>query len=258
MRRALERGACGEHAVDDEVVAFLAGRAGGDARTALAALELACETAPAGEPITLDARRGRAAAPRADLRQDRRPPLRHDLGLDQGHARVGPRRVAVLPRGHARGRRGPALHRPPDGHPRLRGHRQRRPARRCRSRSPPRTRSSTSACPRRRTRSPSARSTSRSRRSRNAAGRALRRRPRPRPRARRPAPARLPAQRRLPRRALRSAAARATTTPTTTPATSAPRSCCPTPSSATRFYEPDDAEAALRERLEAIRRARER
>jgi putative ATPase len=55
LRRALERGACGEHAVDDEVVAFLAARAGGDARTALAALELACETAADGEPIVLEA-----------------------------------------------------------------------------------------------------------------------------------------------------------------------------------------------------------
>ena len=54
LRRALERGACGEHGVADEVVAFLADRAGGDARTALAALELACETAPDGEPITLE------------------------------------------------------------------------------------------------------------------------------------------------------------------------------------------------------------
>src|SRR3954452_3885287 len=52
LRRALDRGECGDHAVSDEVVAFLAARAGGDARTALAALELACETAP-GE-ITMD------------------------------------------------------------------------------------------------------------------------------------------------------------------------------------------------------------
>ncbi|HEV8153662.1 MAG TPA: replication-associated recombination protein A [Solirubrobacteraceae bacterium] len=54
LRRALDRGECGDHAVDDEVVAFLAGRAGGDARTSLAALELACETTPAGEAITLE------------------------------------------------------------------------------------------------------------------------------------------------------------------------------------------------------------
>jgi putative ATPase len=54
LRRALERGACGRHQIADDVVEFLAGRAGGDARTALAALELACETAPEGEAITLE------------------------------------------------------------------------------------------------------------------------------------------------------------------------------------------------------------
>jgi putative ATPase len=54
LRRALERGECGPHQVADEVVEFLAARAGGDARTALAALELACETAPEGEAIGLE------------------------------------------------------------------------------------------------------------------------------------------------------------------------------------------------------------
>jgi putative ATPase len=54
VRRALERGECGDRDVPDEVVAFLAGRAGGDARTALAALELACDTTPDGEPVTLE------------------------------------------------------------------------------------------------------------------------------------------------------------------------------------------------------------
>jgi putative ATPase len=48
LRRALDRGECGEVTVDDEAVEFLAARAGGDARTALNALELACETAPEG------------------------------------------------------------------------------------------------------------------------------------------------------------------------------------------------------------------
>ena len=54
LRRALDRGECGDHAVGDEVVAFLAARSGGDARTSLAALELACETTPEGEAITLE------------------------------------------------------------------------------------------------------------------------------------------------------------------------------------------------------------
>jgi putative ATPase len=45
LRRALEQGACGEVEVDDEAIEMLAARAQGDARTALSALELACETA---------------------------------------------------------------------------------------------------------------------------------------------------------------------------------------------------------------------
>ncbi len=45
LRRALEHGACGEAQVDEQAIEMLAARAGGDARTALSALELACETA---------------------------------------------------------------------------------------------------------------------------------------------------------------------------------------------------------------------
>jgi putative ATPase len=48
LRRAIERGACGEVEVDDAAVEFLAARAGGDARTALNAFELACETTTDG------------------------------------------------------------------------------------------------------------------------------------------------------------------------------------------------------------------
>ena len=51
LRRALERGEVGRVEVDDEALSFLAERAGGDARTALAALELAADTA--GDRITL-------------------------------------------------------------------------------------------------------------------------------------------------------------------------------------------------------------
>jgi putative ATPase len=54
VRRAIERGECGDHTVGDEVVGFLADRSGGDARTALAALELACRTAGPGTELTLE------------------------------------------------------------------------------------------------------------------------------------------------------------------------------------------------------------
>ena len=55
LRRAVAR-RCGAEA-DDDAIAFLAARAGGDARTALAALELAC--ADRGRPS-----RSRSSAPR--------------------------------------------------------------------------------------------------------------------------------------------------------------------------------------------------
>jgi putative ATPase len=48
LHRALERGECGETQIDDEAIQLLATRSGGDARTALSALELACETAATG------------------------------------------------------------------------------------------------------------------------------------------------------------------------------------------------------------------
>jgi putative ATPase len=53
LRRALERGECGEARVDDDAVELLADRSGGDARTALAALDLACDTAPPDGVVTL-------------------------------------------------------------------------------------------------------------------------------------------------------------------------------------------------------------
>ena len=55
LRRALgdDRGVPDPPAVDDDALEFLAARSGGDARTALAALELACDTAD-GERVTIE------------------------------------------------------------------------------------------------------------------------------------------------------------------------------------------------------------
>jgi putative ATPase len=55
VRRAIARGECPKIAVGDEVIAFLAARAGGDARAALNALELACSTATGAEVTLADA-----------------------------------------------------------------------------------------------------------------------------------------------------------------------------------------------------------
>jgi putative ATPase len=52
MRRAIDRGEVAKTAVPDEVIEFLAARAGGDARTALNAIELAASTA-VGDAVTL-------------------------------------------------------------------------------------------------------------------------------------------------------------------------------------------------------------
>jgi len=68
LRRALERGECEGGDVSDAVLEFLAARAGGDARSALAALELACETAGSGA-VTLE--HAEDAMQRKALRYDR-------------------------------------------------------------------------------------------------------------------------------------------------------------------------------------------
>jgi len=55
LRRAIAQGGAGERSVDDEAVRFLATRAGGDARTALQALELAAATVGESTPVNLAA-----------------------------------------------------------------------------------------------------------------------------------------------------------------------------------------------------------
>ncbi len=49
LGRSLEQGQCPAESVAEEALEFLAARCGGDARSALSALELACETAAAGD-----------------------------------------------------------------------------------------------------------------------------------------------------------------------------------------------------------------
>ena len=131
LRRALadpERGLADPPPVEDEALAML-GRAQPAATPGSRSRRSSGRSSAAGRASGRRRRgRGRAAAQGDRLRPRGRPPLRLHLGLDQGDPRLRRRRLALLPGGDARGRRGPALHRPPDGHPRLRGRRQRRPA----------------------------------------------------------------------------------------------------------------------------------
>ena len=204
--------------------------------------------APPAARVDVGDRRGRAAAQGAPLRPRGRPPLRLHLRLDQGDPRLRRRRLALLPRGDARGRRGPPLHRPADGHPRLRGHRQRRPAGAGGRHRRRRRRSTASGCRSARSTWPRPRPTWRWRRSRtprlqrprggDRATSASTARSRRRPTSTTPT---TPARR-------SSAAARATSTRTTSRAASPtsrwrPRSCADE-----RFYEPTDRgfEAELR------------
>ncbi len=69
LRRAIERGECVAAEVPGDVLEFLAARAGGDARTALAALELACSTAGPGGHVTQEG--AEEALQRKALRFDR-------------------------------------------------------------------------------------------------------------------------------------------------------------------------------------------
>ena len=131
LRRALgdERGIANAPQVEDQALEFLAVRSAGDARSALSALELACETVPQGKAVTVSVAEDALQRSADPLRQGRRQALRPDLGLDQVHARLGPRRLAALSGRDDRGRRGSALHRAAHGRAGERGHRQRRPAR---------------------------------------------------------------------------------------------------------------------------------
>ena len=118
---------------DDEALAHLAERAGGDGRHALTSLEVAVALARARDPgvATPDRdrgrRRGRARHQAAPLRPRRA--LRRDLGVHQEHPGLRPPGRAALPGPHARGGRGRPLHRPPPRHPGQRGRGRGRPHR---------------------------------------------------------------------------------------------------------------------------------
>ena len=76
LRRALASGACGDVSAHDEAIDFLAARCGGDARTALQALELAATTAGAAGTITVGL--AEDALQRHALRFDKRGDQHYD------------------------------------------------------------------------------------------------------------------------------------------------------------------------------------
>ncbi|MCW2986119.1 MAG: ATPase central domain protein [Conexibacter sp.] len=80
LRRAIERGELGDVSVDDEAVAFLAQRSGGDARSALGALELAAETAETSGPgASVGLAGAESALQRKAVRYDRDGDQHYDL-----------------------------------------------------------------------------------------------------------------------------------------------------------------------------------
>jgi putative ATPase len=79
LRRAIERGELGEVTIDDEAVEFLAQRSGGDARSALGALELAAETAGADGSGTFALAGAESALQRKAVRYDRAGDQHYDL-----------------------------------------------------------------------------------------------------------------------------------------------------------------------------------
>ena len=118
-----ERGLAGAVTVDGRGARPAAsGSPAGDARWALTALEAAA----GARTLRPAARRRRPSSDveqrrrpgRRPLRPRRRPALRRHQRAHQEHPRQRRRRRAALPRADGRGRRGPAVHRPPAGHPR--------------------------------------------------------------------------------------------------------------------------------------------
>ena len=133
LERALHDEERGLGREDVEVAAdaleLLVATSGGDARIALNGLEAAVDIAPTGagrRPVTVET--VETAIQRRQVRYDPngRRPLPDHLRVHQEHSRERSRWRGVLAGQDAQGRRGPALHRPPAGDLRFRGHRPRR------------------------------------------------------------------------------------------------------------------------------------
>jgi putative ATPase len=77
LRRAIDRGELGDVTIDDEAVEFLATRSGGDARSALGALERAAETAGPGGTVALAG--AESALQQKAVRYDRDGDQHYDL-----------------------------------------------------------------------------------------------------------------------------------------------------------------------------------
>ena len=127
-RSVRSRGGLGRRrTVEDAALAILAHRSGGErgSRSRRWSGRSSGPEARASDVAAIE-----DALQRKALNYDRsgRSPLRLRLGLDQGDPRLRRRRLPLLPGGDVGGGRRPSLHRPPHGHPRLRGRRQRRSA----------------------------------------------------------------------------------------------------------------------------------
>ena len=118
-------------AVADEAVRSIARFANGDARVALNLLEFAAASAPAVDGVArIDEAFLKQSIERRALLYDKAGEEHYNLisALHKSMRNSDPDAGRVLARAHARGRRGPALHRAAAGAVRLRGCRQRRPA----------------------------------------------------------------------------------------------------------------------------------